>query len=69
MTISTVVMQLKKERERAAKQVAKLEAAIAALGNLESNSTGQKRRTLSLAARKKIAAAQRKRWAKVKKAV
>ena len=67
MTLSTVVMQLKKEREQAAKHVAKIDAAIAALGNLESNSSGRKRRTLSVAARKKIAAAQRKRWAKVKK--
>jgi hypothetical protein len=56
----TVVAQLKAER-------AKLDKAIDALSGLagKSNSSGGKRR-LSAAARAKIAAAQRARWAKVK---
>jgi hypothetical protein len=68
--LSGVVAELKKERERAAGEVKRIDAALAALGSLQSsnNSSGRKRQTLSLAARRKIAAAQRARWAKVKKA-
>jgi len=65
MDIATVVRQLRKERERAAKEVQRLDAALAAL---DENSYG--RRTgggrLSAAARARIAAAQRARWAKVR---
>jgi len=60
--LGAVLEQLKKER-------AQLDKAITALGsvvkiNSVSNSKG--RRKLSAAARKKIAAAQRARWAKVR---
>jgi hypothetical protein len=56
--LSTVVAQLKVER-------AKLDRAIEALsGNTTRNGAG--RRKLSVAARRRIAAAQRARWAKVK---
>ena len=56
--LSAVVTQLKAER-------AKLDRAIAALnGSTTRNGTG--RRKLSVAARKRIAAAQRARWAKYK---
>jgi hypothetical protein len=64
--LSGVVLQLKKQRDEAQKQVQRLDAALAALGNL--SNTGSKRRTMSAAARRKIAAAQRARWAKVKRA-
>lgn len=56
--LSSVVAQLKAERS-------KIDKAIAALSGLDGRSGGGKR-TLSAAAREKIAAAQRARWAKVK---
>ena len=59
-----VIQQLKKERERAARQVAQLDAALAALDGAGRRHTGT--RTLSAAARERIAAAQRARWARVK---
>lgn len=60
-----IVQQLKKERDR-------LDAAIRALTSLDgaAGTSGRggspRRRTLSVAARRKIAAAQRARWAKIK---
>jgi len=59
--LGAVLEQLKEER-------AKLDRAIAALSGLGSNSSASRRgkRTLSAAARKRIAAAQRARWAKFK---
>ena len=61
-----IVQQLKKERDRAAKEVQRLDAALTALkGNSFGKRTGG--RTLSAAARARIAAAQRARWAKVKR--
>lgn len=58
--LSAVVAQLKQER-------GKLDQAIAALSGITSNGGGGGRRKLSAAARERIAAAQRKRWAKFKK--
>jgi hypothetical protein len=55
--LGAVLATLKKERD-------KLNRAIAALS--DSSSGGGVRRKLSAAAREKIAAAQRKRWAKFK---
>lgn len=57
--LGAVLAQLKEER-------AKLDQAIEALSGGKSSRGGRSRRTLSVAARKKIAAAQRARWAKVK---
>ena len=63
--LSGVVQQLKKERDRAAMEVRRLDSALAALnGNTYGKRTGGG--TLSAAARARIAAAQRARWAKVK---
>jgi len=63
--LSGVVHELKKERDRAAREVQRLDAALAALnGNSHGKRTGGG--TLSAAARARIAAAQRARWAKVK---
>jgi hypothetical protein len=57
--LGAVLAQLKAER-------AKLDRAIEALGGIVGKSTGDGRRTLSPAARARIAAAQRARWAKFK---
>ena len=60
--LSVVVQHLKKELGKAQQEVQRFTAALAALGS--SNSNG--RRTLSVAARKKISLAQKKRWAKAR---
>src|SRR5437016_4228550 len=61
-----IIGQLKAERDKAAQQLNALDTAIRALSGL--NSTGGSRgpRRMSAAARAKIGAAQRARWAKVK---
>jgi hypothetical protein len=53
---------MQKERTVHVREIAKLDAALAALGK-----TAGPRRTLSAEARKRIGDAQRKRWAKAKK--
>ena len=67
MNLAGVVQQLRKERDRATRTVEQLDAALAALTGLSGKGTGT-RRHLSAAARARIAAAQRARWAKVKAA-
>jgi hypothetical protein len=64
--LQTVVHQLRKERDAASKTVHRLNAALAALSGT-SQSNGSRGR-LSAAARAKIAAAQRARWAKLRSA-
>jgi hypothetical protein len=65
--LSGVVRELRKERQRAKRQVEQIDAALAALGSLNSRGQGRgKGHTMSVAARRKIAAAQRARWARVK---
>jgi hypothetical protein len=61
--MSGVVQQLKKERERAQKQVQRIDEAIAALGSGSSNGAS---RTISAAGRRRISLAQKARWAKQK---
>ena len=71
-----VVLQLRKERDEVQQRVEQLDQALAALGSLDGLRTsarslvtsGRKRRTMSAAARERIAAAQRARWAKWKAA-
>ena len=71
--LAKVVQQLRMERDQAVKRIEQLDEALKALGSL-SGSRGRighartpgKRRTMSVAARKRIAAAQRARWAKWK---
>jgi hypothetical protein len=65
---SAILNDLQTERKSAARQIEKLNEAIAAIRGLAGNHTRGRgaRRKLSAAARKKIAAAQRARWAKVK---
>lgn len=65
MDVARVVRHLKQERDRAAHKVERLNAALAALNP---NSYGERTGggTLSRAARARIGAAQRARWAKVR---
>jgi hypothetical protein len=64
--IADMLETLRSERVRARKELRKLEKAITVLRHWSTNSTPirGKRRRMSAAARRKIAAAQRKRWAK-----
>jgi hypothetical protein len=74
--LSRVINELRRERERLSREVARLDNAIAALDYVGGSSNGRRaagarrgrrpRRKLSAAARARIAAAQRARWAKVK---
>jgi hypothetical protein len=63
--LAGVVKQLNEERDQAAKTVLRLDAALAALSGASGRKTGRGNR-LSAAARAKIAAAQRARWAKLR---
>ncbi len=63
--LSEVVQYLKKEMERAQKEVQQYGAALAALESNASNGSTH-RHTLSAATRRKISLAQRARWAKAK---
>jgi len=62
--LTAVLPQLELERTRLASQLAKLNIAISALNGTGAHET---RRALSAPARARIAAAQRARWAKVKR--
>jgi hypothetical protein len=53
---------IQKERAQHVREIAKLDAALAALGT----TARTRARTLSASARKRIGDAQRKRWAKVR---
>jgi hypothetical protein len=71
LKLSGLVAELRTERDRAQKEVEQLNAALAALGSLghagarsPRGRAAKKRRPMSAAARKRIAAAQRSRWAK-----
>ena len=77
--LAKAVQQLQKERDQARRRVEQLDEALKALGSLgglrgragrigRTQTFGKKRRTMSAAARKRIAAAQRARWAKWKAA-
>jgi hypothetical protein len=74
--LDKVVLQLRKERDEVQKRVGQLDQALAALGSLDGlrtrgrslQTSDRKRTTMSAAARKRIAAAQRARWAKWKAA-
>ena len=62
--IASVVQQLKKEHERLTKEIRGITAALSAFGAAYGKGTGTRR--LSVAARARISAAQRARWAKVR---
>jgi hypothetical protein len=63
--MSNVIAVLNEERARVRHRLAALDAAIKALGH-EAEVKG-KRKKMSAAARARISAAQKKRWAKLKK--
>lgn len=70
--VRTTLETLTGERSRALKVVAKLDKAIAVIRELAGSSSTlnghSRKRTLSAAARRKIAKAQKLRWAKFRKA-
>jgi hypothetical protein len=67
-SVSSIVRQLKAERDRVAKQLSGLEAALTAFASAYSGTKpSRKRRKMSAKSRAKIAAAQRARWAKYRK--
>lgn len=59
-----VVQELRKERDQAQKTVKRLDAALAALNGVSQGRSRGTRSRLSPAARERIAAAQRARWAR-----
>jgi hypothetical protein len=63
--VSSIVAQLKKEKDRVEKQLKGLDAALTAFTGVY-RLPKRARRVMSLAGRRKIAAAQRRRWAKVR---
>jgi hypothetical protein len=66
--VQSVVNQLQKERSRLADELHRVTAALTAFGKVYVNgpTATRKKGTISAAGRKRIAAAQRARWAKVK---
>jgi len=70
--MQSVVVQLRKERNRLEDELHRVTAALTAFGRVYLHGTKSasarsgKKRTISAAGRKRIAAAQRKRWAKVR---
>jgi len=64
-----IIAQLKAERDKAAQQVNALDTAIKALSGLNSTGATRGRRTMSAAARARISAAQKARWARGEKVV
>jgi hypothetical protein len=64
--VSSIVKQLKKERDKVERQLSGYNAAISAFAGVYAGKTTRKKRTMSAAARKRFGAAQKKRWAKVR---
>ncbi|MGA2356756.1 MAG: hypothetical protein ABSG02_19860 [Terriglobales bacterium] len=70
--IDTVVKQLQQERSRLENELLRVSAALTTFGRVylhgtkPAPATARKKRTISAAGRRKIAAAQRARWAKIK---
>jgi hypothetical protein len=65
--VSNIVKQMKKERDKVEKHLSALNLALSAfVGTYYGAKTTRKKRTMSAAGRKKIAAAQRARWAKIR---
>ena len=68
-TVSKIVKQLKKERDLVEKQLSGLNAALSAFAGAytgNGNKPTRNRSKMSAAGRARIAAAQRKRWAKIR---
>jgi len=63
--VSSILKQLKRERDRVRRELSGLEAALTAFASAYSGTKpSRKRRKMSAKSRAKIAAAQRARWAK-----
>jgi len=66
--LSSILKQLKTERDRVERQLSGLNAALTAFAGVYSGGKpSRKRRKMSAKSRAKIAAAQRRRWAKFRK--
>ena len=65
--LSSIMKQLKQERDRVEKQLSGLNAALTAFAGVYGGKPTRERRKMSAKSRVKIAAAQRRRWAKFKK--
>jgi hypothetical protein len=68
MNLSKFAKELRKERDRVERQLEGLNAALTAFADVYRGAKPGRRRRLSAKARAKIAAAQRARWAKVRRA-
>jgi hypothetical protein len=66
-TLNKVVASLRDEYSRLEKEMGQVRKALDALSHANGNRLGSVRRTLSKEARARIAAAQKLRWAKVRK--
>ena len=72
--VQSVAAQLQRERTRLEDELRRVTAALTAFGRAYMHGTkagsaaSPKKRTISAAGRKRIAAAQRKRWAKIRAA-
>jgi hypothetical protein len=68
--VSSIITQLKVERDRVERQLSGLNAALVAFAGVYRGTAkpGRKRRKMSAAGRAKIAAAQKKRWARARAA-
>jgi hypothetical protein len=66
--MQSVISELQKERKRLEDELHRVAAALSAFGNvyMRGSHPTRKKRTISAAGRKRIAAAQRVRWAKIK---
>jgi hypothetical protein len=64
--VSSIIAQLKKERDRVERQLSGLNAALTAFAGVYAGKPMRKRRKMSAKSRAKIAAGQRRRWAKVR---
>lgn len=69
VNVAKMVKQLKKERDRIQTQLSGINAALSAFAGVYTGTKPtRKRRKMSEAGRARIAAAQRKRWARIKAA-
>jgi hypothetical protein len=68
--MQSVVGELQKERRRLENELRRVSAALTAFGKvyLSGTKSSRKKRTISVAGRKRIASAQKARWAKVRAA-
>ena len=65
--LSKVVVSLRNEHSRLAREIERVKNALDALGHANGNRIKKVKRVLSKDARRRIAEAQRRRWAKVRK--